>query len=75
MIKVELSPDLTDEDVLLLRRYLADSLRFSDREWQRTRNAIERLGHSTVTFGSNLYSFRRFLRHVHQRHLCAPLLA
>lgn len=50
-ITIELASDLTAEDVEALRRYLADSFRLSDQEWQRLRAAIDRLSHSTVVFG------------------------
>jgi hypothetical protein len=59
-IIIELAPDLTAEDVEVLRRYLADSFRLSDQEWQRLRAAIERLSRSTVVFSGRRYLFGRF---------------
>lgn len=59
-IIIELASDLTAEDVEVLRRYLADSFRLSDQEWQRLRTAIDRLSRSTVVFGGRRYRFRRF---------------
>lgn len=59
-ITIELTPGLTAEDMEVLRRYLADSFRLSDQEWQRLRAAMDRLSHSTVVFGGRRYRFRRF---------------
>jgi len=59
-IAIELTPDLTAEDTEVLRRYLVDSFRLSDQEWQRLRSAIDRLSRSTVVFGGRQYHFSRF---------------
>ena len=59
-ITIELAPDLTAEDMEALRRYLADSFRLSDDEWQRLRTAIDQLSQSTVIFGGRQYHFSRF---------------
>jgi len=59
-LTIELAPDLTAEDVEVLRRYLADPFRLSDQDWQRLRGAIDRLSHSTVVFGGRRYPFQRF---------------
>ena len=57
---IELAPDLTDEDVAVLRRYLADPFHLSDQEWQHLRTAVDRLAQSAVVFGDRQYGFRRF---------------
>lgn len=59
-IRIELSPELTPTGVTILRRYLAQSNQFTDREWQQVRMAVDQLAHSVILYGNRRYSFERF---------------
>jgi hypothetical protein len=59
-IRIELTPELTSSGITILRRYLAQSNQFTDREWQQVRTAIDLLARSIVLYGNRRYSFERF---------------
>ena len=55
-------PPLLPNDVVILRRYLSESHRFSGTEWQLLRQALTRLEQGTVHFGNRTYPFPQFYR-------------
>lgn len=59
-IAIHTVDQITDADLSLLRRYLADNIHLSEAEWRRLRNVIDRLSQSEVNFGGRRYTFRRF---------------
>ncbi len=55
-------PDLTAQEVVLLRRYLTESHQFSGAEWRELRRAIDKLANCEVQFGAQRYRFAQFYR-------------
>lgn len=59
-VTVTITAKLTDEDIAVLRRYLANAVHLSEREWRTLRNAIDRLSACEVDFNGRRYTFQRF---------------
>ena len=59
-ISIHIVNELTDTDLPILRRYLANAVHLSEAEWRHLRNAINHLSRSEVNFGGRRYTFRRF---------------
>jgi hypothetical protein len=59
-ITIHIVGEITDADLLILRRYLADAIQFSEAEWRQLRNVIDRLAQSELNFDERRYTFRRF---------------
>ena len=55
-------PDLTTHESTILRRYLAESHRFSGQEWRELRQAVDKLARCEVQFGAQRYRFAQFYR-------------
>ncbi len=55
-------PDLTTQEITILRRYLTESHRFSGQEWRELRQIMDRLAGCEVQFGTQRYRFARFYR-------------
>lgn len=59
-VTVTITAKLTDEEMAVLRRYLANAVHLSEREWRTLRNAIDRLSACEVDFNDRRYTFQRF---------------
>jgi hypothetical protein len=55
-------PNLTVREIKILRRYLAESHRFSGQEWRALRRAVDKLARCEVQFGTQHYRFNQFYR-------------
>lgn len=55
-------PNLSQDEIVILRRYLTESNHFSGAEWQALRLAMRHLKQAIVQFGQQKYTFHQFYR-------------